>query len=712
MNTKIQITHVGLERLEIRNRPPHPNPSRRRFPLFLATLMSLAASLIHAQGDSGTIHGIVTDATGDSIPGVAITLESSALLAVRAGSTDATGNYNFPQLPIGIYRVKYVANGFQQLIRDNIQITEGFSAQLDIQMTIGSVNESVTVESAPPMIDTTATSITTQLSSTQMANELPVTREGQEILRLMPGVQMNAPVDTGGGLIANGSAGLVYGQVGQPNDFTEGVDNRYFTTSIGDTLDFPALESFTVVTIGNTADVQLPGVYFNGIYKTGGNQFHGRFEVTGETNNLEGNNLTDALRAPPTSSTTPQVILNSVDTTANMGGPIIKDKWWFFGGAHVNSTNRSSIGYIDPVTKAALPTYYRTTNNEFKTTYQATKNYKVVGSWGMYTEYIPFRNGNSTMPPLSTVTYTWPIWNIKGEIIGTPRPNLVFDAFVARHHYQANYNAHPDPDGIPTMVDNGQNTTGGAGIAAGQVNGPTLGQDHRPRDHWQVSPSMSWYPTGTLLGRHEIKVGATYKLMSQGTVELAGVHGNYRLSFDNANPYPYQISFFNYPVPTNKTRLNEGGAYIMDTWRLTRRLTLNVGLRIDSIHAFNPPQSKPAGDYGPPWSATAPFVGVAASFGTVDAGSWISPAPRAGLAWDMFGDGKTLLKLSYGLYHYTPGDDYAVTFNQNAAQFSTYVWHPPAGCTFATASLPNGGGCDYKPGQVNLNPNLPASQGG
>src|ERR1019366_2061566 len=129
----------------------------------------------------------------------------------------------------------------------------------------------------------------------------------------------------------------------------------------------------------------------------------------------------------------------------------------------------------------------------------------------------------------------------------------------------------------------------------------------------------------------------------------------------------------------------------MDTWRLTRRLTLNVGLRIDSIHAFNPPQSKPAGDYGPPWSATAPFVGVAPSFGTVDAGSWTSPAPRAGLAWGMFGDGKTLLKLSYGLYHYTPGDDYAVTFNQNAAQFSTYVWHPPAGCTFATASLPNGG---------------------
>jgi len=676
------------------------------------TLLLSLAPIIRAQTDTGDIHGQVTDSSALSIPGAAISLQSSALLVTQRTTSDPTGNYHFTQLPAGTYKVTYSAQGFQQLIRDNVQITPGFSAEVNVQLPVGSVNESITVEAAPPMIDTSSTSITTQLSSTQMADELPVTREGQEILRLMPGVQGSAPVDTGGGLIANGAAGLVYGQVGQPNDFTEGVDNRYFTTSIGDTLDFPALESFTVVTIGSTADVMLPGVYFNGIYKTGGNQFHGRFEINGENQALEGNNLTTALRAAPTNSTTPQLVLDSVDTTANFGGPFIKNKWWFFGGGHVNSTNKSAIGFVDPITKQQLPTYTRTTNNEFKTTYQASQNYKIVGFWGMYTEYIPFRNGNANTPPLSTVTYTWPIWNIKGEIIGTPKPNLVFDAFVARHHYQANYTAHADPDNIPTIIDQGQATTGGVGLAAGQVNGPTLGQDHRPRDHWQFSPSLSWMPTGSFLGHHEIKVGATYKIMSQGTTELNGVHGNYQLSFDNANPYPYQINIYNYPVPTNKTRLNEGGSYITDTWRVSKRLTLSIGIRFDQIHAFNPPQSKPASDFGPPWSTSAPFVGLAQSFPYVDAGAWISPAPRFGAAWDVFGDSKTLLKFSYGSYHYTPGDDYAVTFNQNATQFSTYVWHPPAGCTFLKASQPNGGGCDYQPGQVNLNPNLTPAQGG
>ena len=689
--------------------------SSRAVFLFIALIVAFAAPALRAQTDTGTIHGLVTDPSGLAVPNATVTVESAALLAPQTKPTGTDGGYRFEQLPPGTYTIRCTASGFQQVVQQNISITPGFYAEVNVKLTVGSTNETVTVTTAGPTIDTTSTQISTELSSTVMANEMPVTREGQEVLRMMPGVQMNAPVDTGGGLIANGSAGVVYGQVGQPNDFTEGVDNRYFETSIGDTLDFPALESFTVVTVGNTADVMLPGVYFNGLYKTGGNQFHGRLEVNGETNKLEGNNLTAALRAAPTSATTPQTVLNSVDSTVNGGGPIIRNKWWFYAGAHVNSTNKSAIGFIDPATGAQLPTYTRTTNNEGKSTFQLSPNYKLVGFWGMYTQYIPFRNGNSITPPLASVIYTWPIWNAKGEILGNPRPNMVFDAFFARHHYQANYNAQPDPNNIPTMTDGGQATTGGTGIAAGQANGPSLGQDHRPRDHWQFTSMFSWFPAGNYIGHHEFKVGETYKIMSQGTQEPLGIHGNYKLSFDNANPYPYQISIYNYPITSDKTRLNEGGFYLMDNWKMTRRLTLSVGIRFDQLHAFDSASRQASGNpvWAAPYSTSAPFTGIAQSFPYIKDVKWFAQAPRIGAVYDLLGSGKTVLKASYGLYHYTPGDDYGVTFNQNAPEYSTYVWQSASlACTFAKASLPKGGGCDYATGQVNLNPNLPASQGG
>jgi hypothetical protein len=712
----------------------------------LAILFIASTPGAYAQTATGEIHGNVTDVSDAAMPGVSITLTSPALLVDQSATTDASGIYHFIQLPPGTYKMTLTREGFQQFVRDNIEITPGFSAAVNVQMVVGAVSQTVEVESGGPVVDTSSAAIATELSNTVMADELPITREAQEILRLLPGVQPTAPVDTGGGLIANGAAGAVYGQIGQPNDYTEGVNNRYFTTSIGDTLDFTALETFDIITIGAPADVQLPGVYFNGIYKTGGNSFHGRLEVTGETDKLEGNNLTPALRATSSAASpngfygfspitvngvtnntpAPQRVLNSTDASANMGGYIIKNKWWFFGGAHVNSTNKSAIGFVD-ANNNQLPTYTRTTNNEAKTTYQLNDKYKLVGFWGMYTEYIPFRNGSQTTPPLSTVVYTWPIWNLKGEFIAAFRPNLLLDVFVARHHYEADYTAHADPMNIPTM----QNLNPAVGETLQPVQGPTLGQDHRPRDiRPQITGNLTWIPSGAFLGHHEFKFGAQYGRMSTGTTELKGVHGNYQLIFNGGKPY--QVWFYNYPVPNNVNDLIEGGSYVTDTWRMTRRLTTTVGLRLDTFKASVPAQTKPAGQYGGATAATwiqapggDPFVwtGTATNQPYFSAGTWNVLAPRVGVAYDLLGNGKTLLKLSYGRYNLTPGDDYASAYNLDTAVVTEYHWNNPpqvllngvlTTCTYEMTAAPTAG-CDYastNPAngqhQVDLNPNLAA----
>jgi hypothetical protein len=211
-------------------------------------------------------------------------------------------------------------------------------------------------------------------------------------------------------------------------------------------------------------------------------------------------------------------------------------------------------------------------------------------------------------------------------------------------------------------------------------------------------------------------MGSTWMLMWTGTLEPNGIHGNYQLVFQTVGGVPgtpVQIRFFNYPIPTNQENLTEGGFYVQDTWRVAKNVTVNVGVRFDNFRTYNPDQSKPAGDFGPPWVAASGnnanlYTGAAQNFPRLDTGSWWSPAPRFGVAWDITGKGKTVLKASYGRYNWTPGDDFGSPLNPNTTAVSTYKWTTAAGsCTEAIALQ---GKCDYAPGSVNLNPNGPDFQ--
>ncbi len=686
-----RLAHSFLRRL----------PSQGGLRWVLILLAAATISSINAQNNQfGDIHGTVADPSGAPIPNATVTLTSPALVVSQTATTDSNGNYHFEQLPVGAYKITSSAPGFQQYVRENIQISAGFSAEVNLPMTVGQQTETVTVSAEGPVVDTSSTTVSTAVGATTVADEIPATRTMQEMVSIAPGVMPTAAPDLGGGNIASFSLSA-YGIFGQATTLIDGINTRKSNNSSEGDYDYTTLDEMQIVPTGGDAQTALPGVFLNAIVKTGGNEFHGRGEVNGENHIFESNNLTPLLRAQ--GNTAPNLILDAVDASVNMGGPIIRNKWWFFGGAHVNNSHRTALGYL--VNGKPGSAYGRLTNGTFKSTYQFTPNLRLIGFITNEGEYFPQHFGSTTIPQLSTRNFTESVREYKGEIQSTPTPHLVIDFFAGHHLYQANYNAQPDPLGIPSMTD----------LTTGLTNGPNLGQDRRARRQTQMTGSVSYIPSGSFLGHHELKFGSTWMLMWTGTDEPNAVDGNYNLVFQTVGGVPgtpVEIQFFNYPILSNREDLFEGGVYVLDTWHVSKRLTVNVGLRMDNFNTMIPPQNKPAGAFGPPWVAPPPgtnpniYTGAAESFPSTNTGNWWSPAPRAGLVWDLFGNGKTVLKLGYGRYNWTPGDDFGSPLNQDTTAVSTYRWTPAV--TTCTEAVALTGGCTYVPGSVNLNPNGPA----
>ena len=722
-SSRLTAPHRCETLIPFRGAMGHPSNNTLLVLLILALVTALPSVTLGQTNQTGRIFGTVTDKSGAAVAGANVTITSPALIVPQSMQADTAGAYHFEQIPLGTYALSVDQAGFSKFVRQNIQISAGFAATIDVQLSVGQMEETVTVTAEGPVVDTTSTQINTSLSSNMLADELPLTRTTKDFVTVAPGVTPTGAPNLSGGDVPSGSFSA-YGITGQSTMLIEGINTRKSSNSAEGDIDFPTLEEFQLVPTAGNAEVETPGLYINAIVKSGGNRFHGRAEYTQETDALESSNINPYLSSHGVTSDAGVTHVEDVD--ANIGGPILKDKWWFFGGGHGNFDHQKEVGFVDakgvPIIEGIT-----STNWTVKSTYQLTKNYKLIGFWTQDLVNYPLRNGSATTPLLSTVLYHEPVREWKGEFQGTPNSHLVLDFFLGHHMYQANYSANPDPLNIPTMTS-----------ASGFVNGPTLGQDHRGRRQTQITGYASYMPTRSFWGTHEFKVGYTWMFMWTGTNEPEGIHGNYQLQFD-ANGNPVQLNVYNYPLTENRENLTDGGLYVQDAWHVTKRLTLNVGLRFDDYIASVPAQSQAAATFGGlcnstfcSWVQSAAgsniWTGAAHQYQHLAAGSWTGYAPRIGGAWDTFGNGKMVLKASYGRYDWTPGDDFASPFNFNEVTINSYQWTTSAGCipgkvnnggcaavinannpagpgntcTFAVASA---AGCDYLPGTVNLNPN-------
>src|SRR3954471_1407976 len=383
----------------------------------VSAFMSLAVvSGAFAQSvSSGTIDGTVKDESNAVLPGVAITVTSPALqVGQLVQVSDAAGQYRFIDLPAGTYRLKAELSGFSAAIREDLRRTVGFNARVDLTLKLGAVEEAVTVSGLSPVVDVSTTTASVAFTQ-EVLDSIPRGRDLQSVFAMAPGVTQ-AVADVGGSPMAQRQNLSSYGVLSQPKlqvegmNITMGADQNtaiYFNDS--------TLEEVQIRTSGNDAEVSVPGISMVAIMKSGGNTFHGTYQASGESPRFQADNLNDALRAQGLTATSP--LKNFYDLAADLGGRIIRDKFWFYAAYGRQAKNEGLVGFAsgpgsdgkyltadDPL--ANVETSLSQISAKFS--YQLTKNNRLVYAWQRGTKAQPQNNAGRFTPLESTRDYLNP----------------------------------------------------------------------------------------------------------------------------------------------------------------------------------------------------------------------------------------------------------------------------------------------------------------
>lgn len=638
---------------------------------------TLVASTASAQSGTGVIEGAITDESRAALPGVTVTVKSAALQGgERVTVSDAAGAYRFPTLPPGLYEISFDLPGFQSVRRQDVRLNIGFVARINSEMKIGTLEETITITGQSPVVDVRTTSGQTNFTQ-EMLETAPVSRTMWQVFAMTPGVRVTSSPDVGGNTVGNQQGYAAYGVGGQNTPMVEGMNTREGSDSAGFFYDYGSFEEVQIKALGNSAEVATPGTNFVGIVKSGGDTFHGRYFAAGSNSAMEGANLDAELEANGVRQG--DGLNYFYDVSGDLGGRIIRNKLWFYGSLVRQQRETTKTGYSRTPGADGL---YGTpddepgvnkmivTNQSVKLSYQPQTKWRFIGYAQRNVKNEPERDGSRTRPLENTYVYTFTpiVW--KGEVQSTPTDKLLFNVVAGNVWYWANRPAQPDVNraGNPSRTD----------IATGLLLGPPIVQSFRLREHWQSSGSLSYFATGG----HELKVGFNVDLEHLAFDRRAHPGGSYLLRFDNGTPF--QITTYNFPIPGEGNRMSNYGVYVQDAWTISPRLTLNMGLRSERYNSFVDAGSKPAGQFS-----------EALTFPAVDILTWDAVAPRLGAAYDVSGDGKTVIKATWGLFNHNPGVDFSERYNLNGQTTTTYRWRDLNGNN------------DYDAGEVNLDRNGP-----
>ncbi len=636
----------------------------------LMALLATSAS-VFAQGggasSTGTIQGRVADAQGAVLPGVTVFATSPALIQPQSTVTSETGNYRFPAVPPGTYELSYELAGFNTLKRSGISITLGFTANVNVELALATLQETVTVSGASPVIDTTTTRVQQNFKMEQLQS-IPNGRDMWALLAVTPSVQMSR-IDVGGNRAGTQTGYTAYGQSGQVRVLIEGINTTEGTGGAGFYFDYASLEEAFLGTSGQSAEMPNPGVQSQFIARSGSNQFQGEYHLDWYNNALQGSNIPSAYTEAGAFNNSPirehsNEIDRYYDHDINLGGPIKRDKAWFFG------TYREQFNAVAQPNFQFDSTFNtKLWNPVAKVTYQINQKNKLIGyyQWGQKEQpnRLPFASYTYESPE-QTFKQDSGSWVYKAEWNGTINDRLYLEARYGDFGYY-----------FPLVTNSPDNffwhDTGRA-VSEGAHQKQQLDRDRK-----QYTGAATYF-LDTGRGTHTLKMGAELlnELSWEGLQSRRGGTSNIEHIYSNGNSTQVIFglptascevgSLAAHDCLTSKGALDQFGMFINDTWAVGR-VTVNAGVRFDHYKGWLPEQEQLG-------AVNGPASVQAKTFARTDLYSWNVTAPRIGVVFDLAGDGKTVLKANYGLYWHNPGVSLGNSGNPNIASKSqTHAWN-------------------------------------
>jgi len=655
----------------------------------------LCVSVGWAQVQTGDIVGRVTDNTGAVVPGVTVTIASPTLLQPQVAITSETGSYQFTRIPIGTYSVRFELPGFKTRVSEGIQITIGFTAEINATMEISAVEETITVRGESPVVDTKTTTKTTSFTQ-EALQSIPSARDPWVMLERTPGITMDR-VNVGGSQSGQQSSYISRGSSTGNNKWAiDGVDVTDMSATGASPIyyDFDMLEEMQVTTGGADASQQTGGVGINFVTRSGTDVFRGsgRFYITSDK--FESVNVSDEVRTAGAGSGAP--IQNIKDYGFEVGGPIMKGKLWYWGSYGKQDIKAGIVGFYLPTEecqamKAALaddPLAYpvkdvwkclgtdgtKLNNYNWKIQYQIAQNNKFSfqNTWAAKEKNA--RNASDTRPiettwrqgavPSTYGTYGWdvgpsPLWKAGDQHIINDR--WLIDAQWA--HLGNNFILDFHEPSLNDVQATYEITTGLWGRSYARY-GPYIRPTH------SIDINTDYFLPGALGGDHAFKAGYRYRTARERTEGHYGGDGYARFRNGVASEAQlYRDQITNYMLYTN-------AFYVQDTFTKDR-LTLTLGFRYDRQTNETLSSEVPENSIVPNWLPAVTFDGAKSPSTFND---W---SPRLGMTYDVMGTGKTLAKASFAIYYGQRSPGQAVSpLNPVSLAYIRFPWNDANGDKF------------------------------
>jgi hypothetical protein len=628
-----------------------------------AAALSLVLLLPAAAFAQAAITGVVKDPSGAVLPGVTVEATSPDLIErVRSVVSDDTGQYRIVDLRPGTYSVTFSLTGFSAFKRDGIELTGTFIATINAELKVGAVAETITVSGETPIVDVQSAKVQSSMNRDVLA-AIPTSRNATGIQALIPGMNTGFGVGDSGGINGGtgGGAGSIHG--GRPSDsrtLSDGLNMGWAgANSNAAVVNVAGSQEVVTSTSGGLGEAETAGVVFNVISRDGGNTYSGSFVANGANGSMQGSNYTQALKDAGLKS--PSQLLKVYEFNPMGGGKIVRDRLWFYV-AYRESYAENTIPGMWFNKNAGDPTKWTVDFDFSRPAFNDTRVRNYIGrlTWQVsprnkinFQDSEQYSSGNRTGGGSSTRTP-----EAQGLNLYTPGHTRVLtwtSPFTSRMlfeagwgSYMANYaNDAPRIDGSfnPAMISvmeqciNGCAGNGGIPGLIYRNDNPLGGgyQHHQIGTLANLKASVSY-----ITGAHNLKIGymggfsAPYQSYYNFTPFI-----QYR--FNNGVPnqltqtavYPGTVKFVRQLIPTS--------FYAQDQWT-TRRLTLQGGVRYDHIVSSYPDSSVG----GPGYLLMPTQISYAA--GTTPGVHWSDLTPRIGASYDVFGNGKTAVKVNVGKY--------------------------------------------------------------